>query len=166
MAVDMFLQIEGIKGDSSDSKHKDWIEVLQFEHKISQATGGAASAQGTHAGGRADHDDFQIVKRLDSATPVLALYVSNGKPIPKIVFEVCRAMGEKTCFMKYTFEDSIVCGVAPKGEAKGEDLLPLETVNFRYGAINFEYTPTDARSGGKTGPAIKSGWSTIENKAK
>ncbi len=165
MAVDMYLQIEGIKGDSTDSKHKDWIEILSYTHSLVQATGGAASAQGTHAGGRADHSDFSLVKRLDSASPVLFKFVCDAKPIPKITFELCRAMGEKTCFMKYTLEDSIVSSYRPSGHSAGEDMVPLEEIAFRYGSIKLEYTPTDARSGGKAGPAIKSGWSTIENKA-
>jgi hypothetical protein len=27
MAIEAYLQIEGIKGESTDDKHKDWIEV-------------------------------------------------------------------------------------------------------------------------------------------
>ena len=27
MAIDAYLQIDGIKGESTDDKHKDWIEV-------------------------------------------------------------------------------------------------------------------------------------------
>ena len=30
MAVDYFLKIDGIDGESQDDKHKDWIEVLSF----------------------------------------------------------------------------------------------------------------------------------------
>jgi type VI protein secretion system component Hcp len=26
MAIDVYLQIDGIKGESQDDKHKDWIE--------------------------------------------------------------------------------------------------------------------------------------------
>lgn len=26
MAIDVYLQIDGIKGESKDDKHKDWIE--------------------------------------------------------------------------------------------------------------------------------------------
>lgn len=164
MAVDMFIQIDGIKGDSTDSKHKDWIEVLSFEHGITQATGGSHSAQGTHAGGRADFSDFNITKRLDSASPVLAKYCCDAKPIPKIVFELCRAMGDKTCFMRFTLEDSIVSSYRPAGHAQGDDAVPLEALSFRFDTIKFEYTPTDARAGGKAGAAIKSGWSLKENK--
>ena len=164
MAVDMYIQIEGIKGDSTDDKHAGWIEVQSFSHTIEQATGGSASAQGTHSGGRADHNDFSFTKRLDSSTPVLAKYVCTAKPIPKIEFQLCRAMGEKTCFMKYNFEDSIISKVAPAGRSDGADLIPLEEIELRYGAIRWEYTPTEAKGGGKTGAAIKAGWSTLSNK--
>lgn len=164
MAVDMFLQIEGISGDSTDSKHSKWIEILSYTHSITQSAGGAASAQGTHAGGRADFSDFSMVKRLDSATPTIIKFVCDAKPIPNVYLELCRAMGEKTCFMKYHLIDSIISSYRPSGHAMGDDSVPLEEISFRFGDIKFEYTPTDPRSGGKTGPAIKSGWSTIENK--
>lgn len=29
MAIDAYLQIEGIKGESTDDKHKDWIECVR-----------------------------------------------------------------------------------------------------------------------------------------
>lgn len=28
MASDVYLQIEGVKGESTDDKHKDWIELV------------------------------------------------------------------------------------------------------------------------------------------
>jgi len=164
MAYDSFLQIDGIKGDSTDSAHKNWIEVESYTHRIAQARGGAASAQGVHAGGRADHDDFTIVKRLDSATPLLARYCCDGKHIPNIRMELCRAMGDKTTFMVYSFKDSMVASVAPSGSASSEDPIPMEEVTFRYGQINWEYTQTDPTGGGKRGAAVQAGWSVLENR--
>lgn len=164
MSFDGYINIQGIKGDSTDAAHADWIEIQAFSHSVIQSTGGAASAQGTHAGGRADHKDFNIVKRLDSASTALFMHCCSAKPIPEIVIELCRAMGEKTVFMKYTLKDAIVSAVKPSGSSEGEDLIPLEEVSFRYGEIHLEYTPTDPRGGGKTGPGIMGAWSTFENK--
>ena len=31
-AYDAFLKIDGIPGESTDDKHKDWIEILSFNH--------------------------------------------------------------------------------------------------------------------------------------
>jgi type VI secretion system secreted protein Hcp len=165
MPYDMFLKIDGINGDSSDDAHKQWIEVESFSHRISQPVGGALSAQGVHTGGRADHADFSVVKRLDSASPNLALYCCNGRHIPNIRFELCRAMGDKTVFMVYTFKDVIIASVSPSGSADAEDPIPIEEATFRYGQLNWEYTPTDITGGGKKGAAIQAGWSTLLNKA-
>lgn len=163
MACDMFLQIEGIKGDSTDDAHKQWIEIDSFNHSISQSGGGASSAQGTHAGGRCDHSDFTVIKNLDSASPTLAVYACTAKPIPTITFELCRAMGEKTVFMKYTLKESIVSSIQTGGAAEGP--VPTESISFRYGEVHWEYTPTDPKGGGKTGAAVKGNWSTLINKS-
>ena len=107
--------------------------------------------------------DFSIVKKLDSASTALFMHCCSAKPIPEIVIELCRAMGEKTVFMKYTLKDSIVSSVSPSGATDGEDQIPLEQVSFRYAEIHLEYTPTDPTGGGKTGPAIMGAWSSKKN---
>jgi hypothetical protein len=35
-AYDAFLNLDGIKGESTDDKHKDWIEISSFNHNITQ----------------------------------------------------------------------------------------------------------------------------------
>jgi len=163
MAFDMFLKVEGVKGESTDSIHKEWMEVMSFSHGLSQAPGGALSSEGALTGGRADHSDFSIVKRLDSASPTLAILLCRGSAIKEIVFELCRATGDKTTFMKYTFKNCIVSGYRPGGSGVGDDPLPLEEVSFRYGEIYYEYTPTSPT--GQKGAAVKAAWSTMENKS-
>jgi type VI secretion system secreted protein Hcp len=166
MSFDAFIQIDGIKGDSTDDKHKEWIEVLSYGHTITQPSGGAGSAQGTHSGGRADHSDFMITKYVDSASPLLAQYCCTAKPIPNVKFDLCRAMGDKTKFMSYHMKEVIVSSVNPAGSSgQNGDVTPTENVALRYGEIHWEYVPTDAKGGGKTGAAIKAAWSTLQNKA-
>lgn len=164
MAYDMFLKVEGVDGDSTDAAHDKWIEVVSFSHGISQAPGGSLSGQGALTGGKADHSDFAITKRLDSSSPILALKCCMGEAIPEVTLEICRATGEKTTFMKYIFKPCIVASIAPHGSAASEDPLPMEEVTFRYGEIDWAYTPTTAA--GETGAAIEAKWSTMEDVAK
>ena len=35
-AANAFLQIDGIDGESQGDNHKDWIEVLSFNHSVTQ----------------------------------------------------------------------------------------------------------------------------------
>ena len=163
MAYDMFLQIEGIEGDSTDAAHTKWIEVESYNHRLSQPSGGSASAQGALTGGRADHQEFTVTKRLDSASPLLALHCCNGQHIPEIKLELCRAMGDKTVFMLYTLKECIVSSVVPGGSGDTEDPTPSEDISFRYGEIHWAYTETDPTSGGKTGGTHEAAWSVLQN---
>ena len=44
--ADNYMQIDGLKGESTDSEHKDWIELLSFSHSISQPASATAASAG------------------------------------------------------------------------------------------------------------------------
>jgi type VI secretion system secreted protein Hcp len=49
MAIDMFLKIDGIQGESTDIHHRDEIDILSYTWGESQpavASGGAGAAAG------------------------------------------------------------------------------------------------------------------------
>ena len=46
MAIDVYLQIDGIKGESADSSHKDWIEVKSVNWEVLQPKSATASTGG------------------------------------------------------------------------------------------------------------------------
>jgi type VI secretion system secreted protein Hcp len=160
MAVDIFLKIEGIDGESTDEKHEKWIEILSYNHGVSQPVSGV-SATGGRTGGRADFQNLSVVKTIDNATCDLNIKCAKGEHIPKIELELCLATGEKHTFMKYTLEDCIVTSVAPGGSAGGE-VKPMENVSFAYGKIKWEYTPIDHT--GKPGSATDRTWDLEKNK--
>jgi len=160
MAVDMFMKIEGVDGESTDDKHKKWIELLSFNHGVSQPTSGA-SASGGRTGGRADFDDFAAVKTIDNSTPDLNIKCAKGEHIPKIEVECCLATGDKHTFMKYTMEDCIVTSVRPGGSSEGET-RPVEEATFGYGKIKWEYTAIDHK--GAPGATTDRTWNLEENK--
>ena len=160
MAVDMFLKIDGVDGESTDEAHKDWIEVLSYSHGISQPVS-AASRSGGRTGGRADFEDFSVVKTVDKATPALNVHCANGKHIPKVEMELCLATEDKHTFMKYTLKDVVISSISPGGSAEGE-AKPLEDLSLAYGQIEWEYTPID--QSGKPGAAITRGWNLETNK--
>ena len=58
MAVDMFLKISGIDGESSDKQHKGTIEVLSFSWGVSNPARRAGTSK--LASGRTNVSDFSI----------------------------------------------------------------------------------------------------------
>ena len=163
MAFDCFLEIDGIPGESTDEKHKDWIELLSYNHGLSQPSSGSVSSGGARTAERCDHADFSIVKTLDKASPKLALFCCNGKHIDKITVEQCRATGDKQLYMLYEMLNVIVSSVRPGGSAQGGEALPLEEVTFNYGKIEWIYTET-AHDTGKPKGDIKANWDLELNK--
>jgi len=163
MAFDCFLKIDGIDGESTDDKHKDWIELLSFSHGISQPATGSAARAGARTAERCLLEDFSIVKTLDKASPKLALNCCNGKHIDDVTLELCRAGGDKQKFMEYKLSDVIVSSVKPGGSAQGAEALPLEEVSFNYGKIEWTYTETDPVTGKPVGD-VSAHWDLVTNK--
>jgi len=161
MAFDAFMKVDGIDGESTDDKHKDWIELISFSHGLVQPVSGSRSTSGAASSERCDHQDFSIVKKLDKASPELYLHCCHGRHIPKITVELCRATADKTKYMAFDLEDVIVTSVMPSGTGGGD--LPMENVTFNYGKITWSYTTTDHRTG-KTGGEIVKFWDLTLNK--
>ncbi len=163
MAIDMFLKLSTIPGESQDDKHKEWIEILSYSHGVSQRSAGSRSSGGAASSGRCDHSDLSVVKTLDKASPKLALACCKGDHIPEVKLELCRATGDKQKYMEYKLTDVIVSGVRPGGSAQGGDSLPLEEVAFNYGKIEWIYTETDHKTGKGKGD-VKTHWDVVSNK--
>ena len=162
MAFDCFLKIDGVPGESTDEKHKEWIELLSYSHGLSQPGSGSVSSGGARSAERCDHQDFSVVKALDKASPKLALFCCNGTHIASIKMELCRAAEDKTKYMEYNLSDVIVSSARPGGSAQGGEALPLEEVSFNYGKIEWIYTETDHKTGRPKG-AVNAYWDLVAN---
>jgi type VI secretion system secreted protein Hcp len=137
MAVDMFLKLDGIKGESSDDKHKGEIDVLAWSWGASQ-TGTAHSGAGG-GGGKANFQDLSVTKWVDKSSHSLLKAVSVGQHIAKAHLTVRKA-GEKPLeYIKLTMEKCLITSVSTGGSG-GEDRL-TENITINFGKYNFEYTP-------------------------
>src|ERR1051325_11245471 len=137
---DAFLKIDGIPGESTDDKHKDWIEILDFHFGMEQPSSATDSSAGGGTTERVNVDDFVIVKHLDKASPKLYEFCCNGKHIKDVTFELCRAGGDKLKYMEVKMENVVISKARPGGRAKGSDALPSESVSFNYAKVKWAYT--------------------------
>src|ERR1044071_3487313 len=119
MAVDMFLKLDGIKGESQDSKHKDEIHIESFSWGMSQT--GAHGTGGGGGAGKVHVHDISITKFADKASAALMLHCCNGKHIPNGLITVRKAGDKPLEYLKIKLEDILVSGVQFAGH--GGDLL-------------------------------------------
>jgi type VI secretion system secreted protein Hcp len=79
MASDYLLEIDGIKGESRDDKHKDAIDVMSFSWGASNpgsfATGGGGGA------GKVSFSDISFMSQVNKSSPELMTACATGKHI-------------------------------------------------------------------------------------
>ena len=162
MPFDAFIKIANVPGESTDDKHKEWIEVLSYNWGVDQPQTQSASSHGSLSAERANFHPFSIVKALDKASPKLALACASGEHFPEGTLEICRAGGDKQPYMEYKMTDVMVTSYRPGGTGGGE-AIPLEEVSFSYGKIEWKYTQTKVAGGGAAGN-VAAGWDLKTNK--
>jgi len=157
MAVDMFLKIDGIKGEAHDAKHKDEIDVLAWSWGMAQS--GTSHMGGGGGSGKVTVQDLSITKYMDKATPNLMMYCCSGKHVPKIMLTVRKAGSKALEYLKISMEDCLV-GHVSTGGSGGEDRL-TETLALNFARVKVEYTPQKADGSGDA--VVQMGWDIAKN---
>ena len=157
-AVDFFLKVDGIEGESTDAKHKNEIDVQSWSWGETQS--------GTHAGGggggagKVSMQDFHFTMTVNKATPKLMLACATGEHIAKAVLTCRKAGGEQQEYMIVTFTNLLVSSYQTGG-SQG-DLVPVDQISLNFSKIEVEYKPQTEK--GALGGPVKVGYDLKLNK--
>lgn len=159
--MDAYLQIDGIKGESTDGGHKDWIEVSDVTWSVYQPRAGVASTAGGLTTGRAELSNLSFKKLADISSPVLQQTCAMGKTIPKAVIQFMRADSDGKPINYYTVEveNVMVSSVTPESSEGG---IVTEQVHLAYSKMKWKYTKQSVRGG--TEGNSSGGWCCATNK--
>jgi type VI secretion system secreted protein Hcp len=157
-AVDIFLRLGEIAGESQDKTHKGEIEVLSWNWGMSNS---GTTHQGPIGGeGKSTVKDLSITKWIDKATPTIMFHALTGERIPDALLTVRKAGVSPVEFLKIDLKDIIVTSANTGGNG-GEDRL-TETVTLNF--ANFKLTYTPQAPDGTTLPATSLDWDIVANK--
>jgi type VI secretion system secreted protein Hcp len=158
-AVDYFLKIEGIDGESADAKHKGEIDLDSWTWGETQ--GGTMSAGGGGGAGKVQMQDFHFTMKVNKATPKLILACATGEHIKKGVLTCRKAGKEQQEFLKYTFTDLLISSYQTGGASSGS-AIPNDQISFNYAKMEVEYK--EQKADGTLGGPIKVGYDLKANK--
>jgi type VI secretion system secreted protein Hcp len=159
MAVaDYFLKIDGIEGESGDSKHKGEIEIDSFSFGAVQ-TGTSGHGGGAGSGKVAMHD-INLTARVSKASPKLALACASGEHIKKAVLVVRKAGKDQQEFYKVTLSDVLVSSYQIGG-ANHSNHVPTDQFALNFSEIEWEYK--EQKSDGTLAGTVKAGWNVKKN---
>jgi type VI secretion system secreted protein Hcp len=157
MAVDMFIKIGAIKGESRDDQHKEEIDVLAWSWGMSNS---GTTHMGSGGGsGKVNVQDLSFTKYIDKSSPDLMLSCCNGKHFDKAVL-VCRKAGEKPVeYLTITMEEVLISSVSTGGSG-GEDRL-TENVTLNFAKVKVKYVEQTEK--GAEGAKPEMGWDIAAN---
>jgi type VI secretion system secreted protein Hcp len=141
MAVDMFLELDGIKGESADKVHKEAIDILAWSWGLSN-TGTFHHGEGGGAG-KANIQDFSFTKYVDKSSADLMYSVASGKHVAKGKLFVRKAGENPLEYLTFEFENILVSSLSTGG-SHGEERL-TENVTLNFGKVKHEYWTQGAK---------------------
>ncbi len=143
MAVDMFIKIGDLKGESRDKTHKEEIDVLAWSWGASNS--GSAHSGGGMGSGKANIQDLSVTKYVDKASPQLLLSCCTGKHYGEAKLTMRKAGDTPLEYLIITMTDVLITSVSTGGSG-GEDRL-TENVSLNFAKVKVNYVEQTAKGG-------------------
>ena len=155
-SIDYFLKLDGITGESADSKHKGEIEVLSFSFAESHI---GPTGIGGGGAGKVEMSDFSFTARTSKASPQLFQHCASGKHIKQALLTVRKAGQSQQEYLKIKLNDVLVSAYALDGDVDEGQLHDAFSLNFVK--LSYDYAPQKAD--GSLDAPVHGGWDTSKN---
>ena len=146
MAVDIFMKIGDIKGESGDKAHKEEIDVLAWSWGMSNS--GTTHMGGGGGSGKVNVQDISFTKYIDASSNALLKACCEGKHYPDATLVVRKAGGTAIEYIVIKFEEVLITSITTGGSGS-EDRL-TENVTLNFAKFMYKYQPQDTK-GAKQG---------------
>jgi type VI secretion system secreted protein Hcp len=158
VAVDYFLKIDGVPGESADAKHKGEIQLESFSW--GETGSGGAGAGGGGGAGKVQMQDLVVTMSVSKASPKLMLACATGKHLKDAVLTARRAGKAQQEFLVFKFKDVVITSYLIGGSDAGD--APMDQASLGFSTIQMEYKPQ--KSDGSLDTPVKAGWDQKQNK--
>jgi type VI secretion system secreted protein Hcp len=149
MALNAYLKLDGIDGESQDKGHSGEIEILSFSWGVEQ-TISRESASGAGAG-KVTIKDITITKHVDKSSPMLMNACATGQHIKTAQLEVVGKSRSQSLDLFLKLEDILVSSVQLHVNTDS----PMEVISLNFTKVEEDYVPLDKT--GQAGVPVASG---------
>ncbi|HTW60781.1 MAG TPA: type VI secretion system tube protein Hcp [Terracidiphilus sp.] len=147
MAVDYFLKLDGIQGESVDDKHKNEIQILSWSWGAANVS--SVSGTGGSGSGKVDCSDVSMMLNFDKSTPKFFKAICAGSHITTGTLSAIKAGSDGKPYLKVDFKELFVTGL--QMSAAGE--VPAVSLSMTYNEIKIDYSAQDEKGNlASTGP--------------
>jgi type VI secretion system secreted protein Hcp len=158
MAVDIFLKLDKIKGESVDDKYAGEIDIMQWSWGMTQS--GTTHLGPGGGAGKVNVSDLTLTKYVDMSTHELLKACASGKHIASGELIVRKAGSVPLEYMRIEMTDIMVSSYQTGGSEDGMDRV-METVTLNFAKYNVIYT--SQKNDGAPGPKGEAGFDIAKN---
>lgn len=157
MTQEIFIEFNGMEGESQVTTSKREIEILNWDWSVSQ-TSNMHSGSGGGAG-KCTVDDLHFEHYVDKSSTNLLQYCLTGKHIPEAVLTVRKAGSSPLEYLRITLRDIIITGVNPV--YLNTMRVPREAVSLAFSWIKIDYVLLSIE--GSTAGTVSTGYDIKAN---
>lgn len=162
MPFDAYLKIDGIPGESRDDQHKDWIQLIAYNHQMTQPASATDNTAGAATSAKVNFGDMIVTKYMDKSSPKLSDACAKGTHIANVMLHAAAQTGAKNTYLEIKMENVVVSSINTDGKSTSSQ-YPVELVGLKFGKITWTYTQLDRTTGQKQGNVV-AGWDLMANK--
>lgn len=145
-----YLKLGDIKGESTDSGHKDWILIETMSCSLHRTVPDGAKDQ-QRSRGHTVLSDVNVVRQLDKSSTKLQEACANGTYFKEVEIHFCSQVKNKQePYLKYKLSDCIVTSYSMSGHESGNP-LPTESITINATGAEWTYITIDPKTGENKG---------------
>jgi len=130
--AECFLKIDGVKGESTDSRHGGAIEIGNWSWGVTQS--GSAHVGTGGGSGSSDIGDVRLSKLMDQTSPILAQSSVKGTAVKSAVLS-CRSNPKSADYVTVTLSTLFISSYKITVDKE----RPTEEVTLHFSKIKIEH---------------------------
>lgn len=141
--MSIFMSYAGIKGNASDSNHRQWLDVDDLHWGVRRKITSPTSTQGDRESSNAQISDLTLTRHVDRASPYLFLEACCGKGT-EVTIHLCKTgkgTGSET-YIEYVLKNALISYYDAEADAQS-DIRPTEQITISFVDLEVKYTPYD-----------------------
>ena len=141
--MSIFMNYSGIKGESSDKGHKNWMDIENIQWGVNRRITTASSTQNDRESSNAEITDLVVTRHMDSATPNLFMEscCGTGKDVVIHLSKTGTGSGADV-YMEYTLKNALISNYQVSAHSQDTN-RPLEVLTISFVDIEVKYIPYD-----------------------
>ena len=141
----VFAKYDGVDGESTDTAHKEWIDVLSIDWSID--TKQKKKKSNPIAG------EFLITMAYEKSSPKILEAITSGKTIPSLEIELTKTVTDPTgleltvTYLRYELKNVQITSYDVNALSSDLDAAPTVLVGNNFEEIKVTYTEYDDDTG-------------------